>query len=362
MNNNLHPQLQKCHEKFNLQNSTPLFDYSETVYEDVYKKPLTIKCLKCNTYFEQFYQNHLRGAKTKCKCRAEKRKLKLIEEEKQALIRKSEREEKRRLKLIEDEKRKSEREEKRRLKLIEEEKQALIHKSEREEKRRLKLIEEEKQALIRKSEQEEKRRLKLIEDEKRKIAREKKKQIENQNRLLLFIEKAQAINDNINEFNYNKVELKLIKNKQWALNIKCNNCGEYFDQRTDKHLEGQGHKKCRSHVHNIETYRGKPTTLYYVKVHNTEVKNLYKIGLTMTSIKQRFSKEKNNSLIQQIEEIKTWRFEDGADAFLKEQEIIKSYKSIKYDYQENGELLKAGNSELFTENILNEIVPFIELF
>ena len=320
MNTNLHTQLQKCHEKFNLQNSTTLYDYSETVYEKASKK-LQIKCVICNNHFTQFYQNHLRGDRPNCNCLEEKRRLK-FEQEKQALIRKSEREEKRRLKLIEDEKRKSEREEKRRLKLIEDEKRK----------------------------------------QERKIAREKQKQIEEEKRLHLFIEKAQAISDNINEFNYDKVKLKIINKPRWALNIKCNSCNEYFDQRVDKHLEGQGHKKCRSHMHNIETYRGRPTILYYVKVNNTEVNNLYKIGLTMTSIKQRFSNENNNPFIQQIEEIKTWRFEDGADAFLKEQEIIKSYKSIKYDYQENGELLKAGNSELFTENILNEIVPFIELF
>lgn len=62
-----------------------------------------------------------------------------------------------------------------------------------------------------------------------------------------------------------------------------------FDQRTDK----QGCKRCRSHRNGIETYRGGPTILYYIKVIN-----LYKIGVNMSSIKNRFSKEKNNSLIE----------------------------------------------------------------
>jgi len=244
MNQNLHPQLQKCHEKFNLQNSSPLFDYSETVYEKVRIK-LNIKCLKCNTYFEQFYQPHLIGISGKCKCNKNAFKFTSEKLKKAALIRA----EKKKQRLIESEKKK-----------IAREKAALI----RDEKKKQKLIESEKAALIRA----EKKKQRLIESEKLKLIRKKELLMIEQNRLPLFIKKAQSINDNINEFNYDKVEFKTIGKHRWALNIKCNKCSLLFDQRTDKHLEGQGCKRCRSHIHDIETYRGRPTTLYYIKVDN----------------------------------------------------------------------------------------------
>ena len=120
MNQNLHPQLQKCHEKFNLTNSSPLFDYSETIFEKVRIK-LNIKCLKCNTYFEQFYQPHLIGTPGKCKCNKNAFKFTSEKLKKASLIR----DEKRRLKLIADEENKIAtliRDEKRRLKLIKKEK------------------------------------------------------------------------------------------------------------------------------------------------------------------------------------------------------------------------------------------------
>jgi len=252
MNQNLHPQLQKCHEKFNLQNSSPLFDYSETIFKNG-NTPLTIKCLKCNTFFDQFYYNHLKNNKQNCNCRKKRLKAKSV------------------------------------------------------------------------------------------------------STLPLFIKKAQAINNNINEFNYDNVKFKTIGKHRWATNIKCLKCNHLFDQRTDKHIsEKQGCKRCRSHMHDIETYRGRPTTLYYIKVDN-----LYKIGLTMRNIKSRFSKKENSSLIQ---EIKTWRFEKGEEAYLLEQKIISSYSHLKYNYQKYGEVLKDGNSELFTKDIFEEIVPLIELF
>jgi hypothetical protein len=71
MNTNLHPQLQKCHEKYNLQknqNSSPLFDYSETIYING-KTPTKIKCLECNTYFKQRIDKHFEGQKGNCMCR-----------------------------------------------------------------------------------------------------------------------------------------------------------------------------------------------------------------------------------------------------------------------------------------------------
>lgn len=256
---NLHPQLQKCHEKFNLANSSPLFDYSETIYNGT-DKDISVKCIKCNEYFNQMHRSHLRYGITNCSCN--------------------------------------------------------------------------------------------------KIAREKERITKLNNTLPLFIEKALLTNDNKNEFNYEKTRLILKSKRQWATNIKCNKCLHLFDQRVDKHLEGQGCKRCRSHIHDIETYRGRPTTLYFIQVNK-----MYKIGLTMSSLKNRFSKEKNNPLIETIQEIKIWTFEKGEEAYNLEQQIIKENKDVKYNNKENGDLFQnGGNSELFTENIFERIVPLIELF
>lgn len=259
MNTNLHPQLKKYHEKFNLSNSSPLFDYSDTIYINN-KILLKIKCLKCDTLFSQSGAMHLLGKQGNCMCRPTNKKRGYI------------------------------------------------------------------------------------------ICNFRK----NQNSLPLFIKKAQAINNNINEFNYDNITFEKINGSTSVTNIKCNKCSLLFDQRVDKHLEGQGCKRCRSHMHDIETYRGRPTTLYYIKVND-----MYKIGLTMRSVKSRFSKKENSSLIQ---EIKTWSFENGEEAYILEQKIISSYSHLKYNYQKYGEILSSGNSELFTENIFEEIVPLIELF
>ena len=82
----------------------------------------------------------------------------------------------------------------------------------------------------------------------------------------------------------------------------------------------------------------------------------------MSSVKRRFNQEKNNPLIDDIEEIKTWFFEQGEVAYKLEQDIINLHQSIKYDYKTNGEILiGGGNSEMFIENILNEINPLINM-
>jgi len=272
----LHPQLQKCHNKFNLSNSSPLFDYSETIYTKL-MNPTIIKCLVCDSYFEQRIDFHLMRRKPKCKCRT-------------------------------------------------------INVGGRP-------------------------CLSPLEIENKKIIKTQRKAEKKLEKLEDFKLTAKNINQNITEYDYRAVELILINGKTHAIKIKCNKCGSLLNQRVEKHLAGQGCKQCRSHMHGIETYRGRPTTLYYVKINN-----LYKIGLTMSSVKRRFNQEKNNPLIDDIEEIKTWFFEQGEVAYKLEQDIINLHQSIKYDYKTNGEILiGGGNSEMFIENILNEINPLINM-
>lgn len=117
-----------------------------------------------------------------------------------------------------------------------------------------------------------------------------------------------------------------------------------FPARPDHHKNGVGCKKCNHNpIHNRTYYKGKKTTLYYIKVDN-----LYKIGVTIHSVKTRYSNDK----LTTIQVIKEWIFEDGADAFDYEQTILNTNKRLRY----NGpKILTSGNSELFNQNILEDI-------
>jgi len=148
-----------------------------------------------------------------------------------------------------------------------------------------------------------------------------------------------------NKFDYSKVNYI---NAHTPIIIQCNNCGFEKEFSPNKHKRGKGYcleceiiPKRNRGFYGIETYNNRRTTLYYIKVNN-----VYKIGVTLSTVEKRYSQDKSVN----IEIIKEWVYEDGSEAYLKEQSIIKTYKAYKY----NGmPILKGGNSELFTKNILN---------
>jgi len=97
--------------------------------------------------------------------------------------------------------------------------------------------------------------------------------------------------------------------------IHCNTYNKDFNQTPDHHKRGSGCTHCaidNHRYHNINTYKNRPTTLYYI-----EFNGLYKIGLTMKSIKQRYSSELKQRL--NINIIKEWNFNDGSIAYRLEQ-------------------------------------------
>ena len=121
-----------------------------------------------------------------------------------------------------------------------------------------------------------------------------------------------------------------------------------FEQKPYSHKAGSGCKKCnRKSTHTIETYRNRTTTLYYIKVNN-----LYKIGLTLKTVKSRYASDKEIT----IEILNEWVFEDGAIAYELEQQIL--YDNIEHAYF-GEKILKGGNTELFTKNILENIMSII---
>ena len=59
-----------------------------------------------------------------------------------------------------------------------------------------------------------------------------------------------------------------------------------------------------------------------------------------------------------ITPIREWVFEDGLEAYKLEQKIIKLFSSKKYT---GPNILVSGNTELFSEDILDDIEPLVEL-
>ncbi len=87
----------------------------------------------------------------------------------------------------------------------------------------------------------------------------------------------------------------------------------------------------------------KPGILYYI----LDIKmNLYKIGITNGTLKERFGKDK----MKKIQIIETWYFEIGKDAFVQEQAYLKQFK----DQRVNNENFRdvGGYTEFFDGDVL----------
>jgi len=223
----------------------------------------------------------------------------------------------------------------------------------------LKLKEEKKRKLQEEQEAARLERKYILQEKKRKLQEEQvskrlEKEFISKNRSTTFISK--AIGVFADKFNYDNIIFKRIDSRKWIFDIKCNECNTFFDQREYFHLKGHnGCNTCNSQFHNISTYKGRHTTLYYLKINN-----LYKIGLTMSSIQKRYNHEKNNPLIYNIEEIKSWDFDDGELAYKLEQKILFENKSQKYNYKRDGKVLSGGNSELFEQDIIENILALLD--
>ncbi len=142
------------------------------------------------------------------------------------------------------------------------------------------------------------------------------------------------------KYDYSLVDYKDIKTK---VKIICPFHG-IFEQRPNAHKSGHGCSDCKTGWNNRTTYKDRKTTLYYIKVND-----IYKIGLTMKTVKKRYSQDKEVD----VSIIKEWVFEDGAIAYDLEQQII----NTNIDYKYNGDpILIGGNSELFEIDIYDKII------
>lgn len=135
-------------------------------------------------------------------------------------------------------------------------------------------------------------------------------------------------------YDYSLVEYK---NNSTKIRIICPEHGE-FVQRPQHHLLGNKCPACAEHGFNLN----KPAILYYLSINNGQA---YKIGITNRTVNERFSR----SELESIKILKTWEYAIGKEAYLAEQFYLKEYFHCKYKGQN---LLKSGNTELFTIDIL----------
>lgn len=115
-----------------------------------------------------------------------------------------------------------------------------------------------------------------------------------------------------------------------------------FEQMPSNHIRGNGCPNCAGYGFNPD----KPAILYYLRITTNDGQVLYKVGVTNRTVNERFSLVD----LSKIEIIKQKSYECGREAYVIEQEILKTFKNVKY---EGPNILESGNTELFTEDIVN---------
>jgi len=90
-------------------------------------------------------------------------------------------------------------------------------------------------------------------------------------------------------------------------------------------------------------YPNRETTLYYVEF-NHKGNKYYKIGITTQTVEKRFAGEPVPYKI-----LWTRKYKSGRTAYIKEQKILEKYMEYR-DFSLC--VLKSGNTELFTKNIM----------
>ena len=90
----------------------------------------------------------------------------------------------------------------------------------------------------------------------------------------------------------------------------------------------------------------KPALLYYLAVQTDSKETLYKIGITNLTVEKRFP----NTDLARIRVITIWSYERGADAAMRELEVLKQFADDLYTGVDV--LVGAGNTELFVRDVL----------
>ena len=141
-----------------------------------------------------------------------------------------------------------------------------------------------------------------------------------------------------NKYDYSLVP-NIFKTKK-VIPIICREHGIFY-QLPKQHKIGQGCPSCSKTGFNVDA----PAMLYYLKVNN-HGQILYKIGITNLDVNQRYPSKDLKKITILLEQM----FENGKSALRMEQKILNKYKVFKYIGEP---VLKRGNTELFTEDVLN---------
>ena len=150
-----------------------------------------------------------------------------------------------------------------------------------------------------------------------------------------FIHNASNVHNK--KYDYSKVKYTQAKNH---VTIICPIHGE-FEQQARNHLSGQGCPDCASSGFNPN----KSAYLYYLKITTDDNKILYKIGITNRTVEARFSLTD----LSKIEIVKQKLYANGQEALDWETKLKYKYKQYQY---KGPAVLKDGNTELFTEDII----------
>jgi len=110
-----------------------------------------------------------------------------------------------------------------------------------------------------------------------------------------------------------------------------------FNITPNNHKMGRGCPSCSKGGFDFT----KPAILYYVKFN---LYNLYKIGVTNSTVKRRFGEE-----YKKIEVVRTIPFANGRKCQMVEQKILNRYRHRRYL---GDPILKGGNTEIFDGNVL----------
>ncbi len=152
--------------------------------------------------------------------------------------------------------------------------------------------------------------------------------------------------------NLHKRSISIIPQEEYRgstekINHKCY-CGNIWNVSPNNIYAGNT-CGCTKEANNILRHKNKKTILYYLKINN-----LYKVGITLyrknikNSIYKRFITDIKHNKIK-VEILKIEIFDDGSEAYLKEQDILKKFK--EYKYLEEDMKWFSGHTELFSEDI-----------
>ncbi len=112
---------------------------------------------------------------------------------------------------------------------------------------------------------------------------------------------------------------------------------------------GNGCKECHLRKTAEDIYRGNRTLIYYLYIKEYDI---YKVGVTMESISQRYNRTYYDFMNRNPEVISSKWYEDGMVAWELEQKIIQHYRASSWQPTEDEKFV--GWTECFTKDVLRE--------